>query len=159
MNIANYLIDQTDYDWGSMLSEWRSLLPEEFTLWMVNRFGDLFIVANDGSVLLLDVGAGTLRQLAKGQSEFADQIDEGNNANEWLLIPLVDACVATGMTLSQGQCYSYVQPPMLGGEYSVENVEVCDIEVHYSLFGQIYAQIKDLPDGTAVKVRPDVDDE
>ena len=30
MNIANYLIDQTDYDWGSMLSDWRSLLPEEF---------------------------------------------------------------------------------------------------------------------------------
>jgi Domain of unknown function (DUF1851) len=43
--------------------------------------------------------------------------------------------------------------PMLGGEYSVENIEPVDISVHFALAGQICEQIKDLPDGTKVRIK------
>ena len=56
MNVNDYLIDQTGLDWAELLSDWHWLLPEDFTLWLVNRFGDLFIGLGDGSVQMLDCG-------------------------------------------------------------------------------------------------------
>jgi len=64
------------------------------------------------------------------------------------MIPLVDSLVQSGLSLGPKQCYSFKsRPPILGGEHSVENTEVCDIYAHYSLLGQIATQSKDLPEG------------
>ena len=155
VNLDDYLLDQEGQHWSELLTDWHFLLPREFTIWLVNRFGDLFIVSDDGCVHMLDVGRGSLEKLASSREDFATQIDEGNNANQWLMIPLVDDCVRVGLTIGTGQCYSFKIPPVLGGEYSVSNTEVCDLSVHYSVLGQIHSQIKDLPDGTRVNIRLD----
>jgi hypothetical protein len=67
LSIQNYLIDQTGIDWQKALSSWSWLVPPEFTLWLVNRIADLFLVFPDGSVHMLDVGAGTLTKVAKNR--------------------------------------------------------------------------------------------
>jgi hypothetical protein len=41
---------------------------------------------------------------------------------------------------------------MLGGEYDVSNIEPTDLSVHYSFLADIWRQIKDVPDGTSVRV-------
>ena len=98
MNINDYLIDQADKDWATHLGDWIPPLPSSFTLWLVNRFGDVFIVADDdNSVHMLDVGAGTLTRVANDRSHFADLLDTADSANNWLMIPLVDVCRAVGM--------------------------------------------------------------
>jgi hypothetical protein len=74
------------------------------------------------------------------------------NANDWLMIPLTDACVAAGLTLGTNQCYSFKNPPILGGEYAVDNIWPADLAVHYSFQADICRQAKDLPDGTKVEV-------
>ena len=153
MDVHDYLIDQEGHDWSELLSDWGWLLPQEFTLWLVNRFGDLFLVLDDGSVHMLDVGSGTLERLADSRDAFADKIDESDNAAEWLMIPLVDACVSAGLTLGPGECYGFKHPPVLGGPYEVQNTEICDMAVHYSINGQTHHQIKDLPDGTQVNFK------
>jgi hypothetical protein len=150
MNINDYLIDQAGYDWASLLRDWMPPLPQSFTLWLVNRFADTFVVFEDESVHMLDVGAGTLARLADNRDDFASKLDEGDNANIWLMIPLVDACREAGMTLPAGQCYGYKIPPCLGGQYELSNVELTDIAIHYSFLADIYRQTKDLPDGTPV---------
>ena len=43
-----------------MLAGWADILPEAFTMWLVNRFADVFIIAEDGSVHHLDIAGGTL---------------------------------------------------------------------------------------------------
>jgi hypothetical protein len=52
ISVADYLIDQSGIDWPKALASWSWLLPPEFTLWLVNRFADLFLVLPDGSVHL-----------------------------------------------------------------------------------------------------------
>ena len=42
-------------------------------------------------------------------------------------------------------------PPILGGQYAIENLEPTDLSVHYSLLADIFRQTKDLPDGTRIK--------
>jgi hypothetical protein len=118
----------------------------------VNRFGDVFVVLEDRSVHLLDVGFGTINRLADSKDQFASRIDEGDNADRWLMISLVDRCAAAGKNLGPSQCYGYKIPPLLGGGYELENIEPTDLAVHYSLLSDIYEQTKDLPDGTPIEV-------
>ncbi|WP_227818216.1 DUF1851 domain-containing protein [Nitrogeniibacter aestuarii] len=155
MNISDYLIDQAGHDWAAMLSDWAWLLPEDLTVWMVNRFGDIIFVPDDGSVQLLDIGAGVVTPLADSREAFCTLIDTGDNADNWLLISLTNECVAAGLTLPPGQCYSFRVAPVLGGKYEVGNIEVVDLAVNYGLLAQIHQQIKDLPDGTRVNLALD----
>ena len=150
MDINDYLVAQPGKDWPALLSGWIDPLPPSFTLWMVNRFGDVFVVCDDQSVHMLDVGAGRIERLANDRNHFCTLLDSGNNANNWLMIPLVDACVASDLMLGPDQCYGYKVPPILGGEYDVRNIEPTNLSVHYALLADIYRQTKDLPDGTPV---------
>jgi hypothetical protein len=105
------------------------------------------------TVHILDVGCGKLAKVAESRDDFANKLDEDDNANQWLMIPLIDRLVASGVTLQDGQCYSYKQPPILGGDYSIENTCVLSIAEHYGAYGLIHNQIKDVPDGTRVVIK------
>lgn len=152
MSARDYLIDHRGYDWGSLLSDWGWLLPESFTLWLMNRFGDLFIVLDDGSVHMLDVGGGTFKKVAESREDFLEKIDDPGVGNNWLMIPLVDDLVQHGVRLREGQCYTYKQPPIMGGDYTVENTAVVKIPEHFRIYGSIHRQLKDFPDGTEVRI-------
>jgi hypothetical protein len=149
--LDSYILSQSDVDWPDLLASWAWLLPLRVKVSMVNRFGDLFLVLEDGSIHILDVGVGSLEKVAESREEFACRMDEGDNANDWLLIPLVDELEAAGITLGPGQCYSYLEIPVLGGSYSTSNVKVLSLEDHLKALGPIHEKIKDLPDGTVAK--------
>lgn len=57
------------------------------------------------------------------------------------------------MALGEGQCYAFTTPPLLGGDYVVENVWVASWREWFSLTADLFAQTKNLPDGTAVSLR------
>lgn len=150
ISVADYLIDQSGIDWPKALASWSWLLPPKFTVWLVNRFADLFLVLPDGTVHMLDVGAGTLTQLAGSRDDFAAKIEEDDNANQWLMIPLVDEMAAAGVVLQPGQCYGFKTPPVLGGDYTVENAGPLPVWDYLGAYGSIHEQLRDVPDGTQV---------
>jgi hypothetical protein len=152
MNIKDYLIDQSGKDWQELLGGWADLLPSVLTIWLVNRFGDVILVMDDGSVHLLDIGGGRLERIADSKDHFADQANTSENANNWLLMPLVDQCLRAGLVLDAGQCYGYKIPPLLGGEYAVENAVTIDLVQNYSFLADLWQQTKELPDGTRVRL-------
>ena len=49
MSVHDYLIDHIGFDWAHLLSGWERLLPTEFTVWLMNRFGDLFLILPSGA--------------------------------------------------------------------------------------------------------------
>jgi Domain of unknown function (DUF1851) len=100
----------------------------------------------------LDVGSGQLSRLADSRDQFAELLDVGDNANNWLMIPLVDRAVAAGITLGPGRCYGFKILPVLGGSYDLENVATYDLAVYFSMLADIQRQIKDVPDGTPIKL-------
>lgn len=150
MNFDSYLIDHTDVDWASVLSTWHWYLPSELTIWIMNQFGDLFVLLDDEAIHMFDVGGGTLKRVANSQDEFCDLLNRGDNANQWLMIPLVDKLVASGKLLKPGYCYGYMQSPVLGGDYTDENTIVIPIAEQYGVNGSIHEQVKNLPDGSKV---------
>ena len=152
IRLHDYIIDHSDVDWATILRDWAWLLPKRLTVWMMNRFGDLFLVFEDGSVQMLDIGGGTLEKVADSRDDFCQKIDEGDIANQWLMIPLIDRLVAAGKTLNEGQCYGYTISPILGGDYTVENSFVLPIAEQYGVNASIHQQLKDVPDGTQVEI-------
>ena len=152
MNVHDYLIEQSGKDWSDLLADWSGMLPSSFTVWLVNRFGDVFVVFEDGSIHMLDVGIGAIKRVADDRDHFATLLDTGDNANNWFMIPLVDKCVAAGLYVGHDQCYGYKIPPILGAAYTVENTFPIDLSEHFSFLADIHRQIKNLPDGTKVKI-------
>jgi Domain of unknown function (DUF1851) len=152
MNIQDYLIDQTGLDWSALLAEWRWLLPQEFSVWLFTRTGDLFITLPDGSIHVLDVGAGELRRVADNRADACVKIDDPKVADDWLMIPVVDQLVASGCVLGSGQCYSYRVVPVLGGSYALEGRVLLPIREHFGAWGSLHRQVAALPDGAQMKV-------
>lgn len=146
------LIDPGDFDRPGLLSGWAWLLHAEFAVWRMNRFGDLFLTRPDGAVLMLDVGAGSLAPLADSRDDFARKLGEDGNAGDRLMIPLVDQIVAEGIRPGPGRCYSFVVPPMLGGDYLTGNTRVVPIRKLYEVYGSYHNQLRDVPDGAQVVI-------
>ncbi len=146
-DVRDYLIDQVGLDFQRMFENWSWCLSGSFTVWLITRFGDLFITQDDGSIWWLRLDDGSYTRVATSKEEFLSQIDDGV-ANDRLMIPLVDRLVAAGKVLKEKECYAFVQLPILGGDYVVENVVVRDLAFQYAALGPIFEKIKDLPDGT-----------
>lgn len=153
LNIDDYLIDYSELNWSQLLPPWGRLLPAEITPWLMNRFGDLFVILDDESIHMLDLGRGTFERVADSRDHFCDLMDEQENANQWLMIPLVDKLVAAGKVIEPGFCYGYEQSPVLGGAYSVENTIVLPVAEQYDVNATIHEQIKDLADGAKVMLK------
>jgi hypothetical protein len=153
MSVHDYLIDHSDFNWAQLFLGWERLLPTEFTVWLMNRFGDLFLVLTDGSVHMLDIGIGSFKKVAESKDEFCRLIDESGNANNWMMIPLVDQLRVAGVHLQSGQCYSFLIPPVLGGDYTIENTIVIPIFEHFGVYGSYHEQLTGVADGTTVVIK------
>jgi hypothetical protein len=151
--ISAYLIEHEGIDWSTVLSHWSWLLPADFTLWLVNRFCDLFIVLGDGTVHMLDVGVGGLSKVADSRDDFGLKLDEGETANQWLMIPLVDSLVSAGVSLERGQCYAFKTPPVLGGGYTIDNCGVLPIADYLQGYAALHKQLVGVPDGANVALK------
>ncbi|MEM8671971.1 MAG: T6SS immunity protein Tdi1 domain-containing protein [Planctomycetota bacterium] len=143
-------IDPDGLDFDSLLEEWRWLVPETMSPVVVSALGDLFLRDQDDSIHWLDTGTGQLSRVADSPNEFKQLMQQPDHANEWFIPQLIGDLIESGAVLGTGECYSCDVPPGLGGEFTVDNVKPTDIRVHFSMFGQIFFQTKDLPPGTPI---------
>jgi len=124
--------------------------------WLGNQFAinlrDPSVV--DPGVLLFDPATGYVLDMPVPYSAFHDvELVEDHEAalgssffEKWLL--------ASGPTPNYDQCVGYRRPLFLGGEDDTGNLELSDIEVYWTLSGQILRQVRGLPPGTPVNIAP-----
>ncbi len=148
-----YLLSPEELQWPSVLENWNWLLPDSFGVWLVNAFGDLFLVLESGEIALLDINAGKIEILADSRETFIDRISETANAAAWLYMPLVDALRAKGVIPQPGCCYAFSRPPLLGGEYHPENVRLTELIGHLAFTGDLAEQLRDVKDGDEVELK------
>jgi hypothetical protein len=117
---------------------------------VISALGDLFLRHDDDSIFWLEAGWGRLTRVAESAEEFQQLMTLPENAAEWFAPQLVGDILTQGMRLKPGECFGYKIPPILGGEPEPDNFEPTDLQVHFSILGQIHCQIKDLPPGTPI---------
>ena len=140
-------------DRDRLLENWSHVLPDRFSVIMINAFGDLFIETETGAVSLLDINAGSLTRLAGTHAEFLKKLAQSENAAAWLYLPLVDALLSRGVVCSPGRCYAFNRPPVLGGDYHPDNVHTADFAGHLAFTGDLAEQLLDVGDGMEVEIK------
>jgi hypothetical protein len=136
----------------NILGDWRWLIGENLQPILIAASGDAFVQnAENGSIHVLDVWAGTLTQVASTLDEFKSLLSDRKFVIDTFAVEMIADLKGKGKKLAHGQLYSFKIPPVLGGAYVFENVEPTDIEVHFSLNGQIHEKARTVPIGTPVR--------
>jgi hypothetical protein len=150
IRLQDYSIDVSKYSFESLLSDWKWLIKEPLSPFLMTLFGDVFLKDSSNGFWWLDIFDGKLHRIADSQENFYEFIGNPQKFVELFMVEIVNINKQIGMNLSENQCYSFKVPPIFGGELDPENIEVCDIFVNLSINGQIHQQVKDLPPGTKI---------
>jgi hypothetical protein len=145
-----YVLPVSRTDWAELLADWQPLLPPHASPWLLTKFGEVFFVQQDGRVGMLQVSGFQYQVVAKDQTDFEEWLADPDKMAEWFLATLVDRLEAAGRHLKPDQCYSFTTPLGLGGALTLENVMMIPIREHFRCWGEVFRQIKDVPDGGQV---------
>lgn len=158
MAVPAYLTIKTDLlPFDVLLSDWRWLVPSDFTPVLMTAFGDLFLRDSSGRIHFLDLMTGEFKLVAESQEEFDRLCENREQRRSWFVGFLFTEIRKRYGDLSAGECYSCKVPLSLGGRLEPDNFERTDLRVHYSILGQLHQQTRHLPPGTKideVKIEP-----
>jgi hypothetical protein len=130
---------------------WEWLVPDSYLAFMAGVAGDVFYEANDGSIHWLSTDSGALKEIATNRATFLTDLRD-DAGRKWLLAPIVDKLLEAGVKLEAGQCYGFKLLPILGGDYTPENMFALSAAEWYGFSGETHRQIQGLPDGTRVRL-------
>jgi hypothetical protein len=151
MAVPAHLTIKTDgLPFDTLLSDWRWLVSPDFTPVLMTAFGDLFLRDKSGRVHFLDMMSGEFKPVAESQAEFDRLCEERERRRSWFVGFLFTEVRKLLGDLSAGQCYSCKKPLSLGGQLEPDNFERTDLQVHYSILGQLHQQTRHLPPGTKI---------
>lgn len=131
-------------DTNDLLSEWRWVVSNELRPFQLSKFGNWFFQSADGSVHLLDLIEGELKQIAVSMQEFDRLKDLEDNRAEWYLDGFVFRCHAEGLELGPGECFGWRLHPMMGGAFEFENIQKFSLRIYQCLVGQLLRQLHDM---------------
>ncbi len=151
-NAAPLFFAVADPEQGSgLLADWTWLLGSDMRLLRFTICGDVFLCdTRDGAVHFLDVNGARLSRVTDTAQAFEEKLADSAFAADYVNLRLIEDLRQQGKLLKEGEVYGFRIPLSLGGELTLENVEVTDLAVHLSLAGQIGCQLKDVPDGAPI---------
>jgi len=140
-------------DIDDLLSCWKWCIGEMNRVVLISSMGDFFLLGKDDAIYWLQTDCGTLTKVAENLNAFNIFLTDEDCIDNWFLPLLVEKLILSGKVPGDNEVYSFKRLPILGGDYTVENIEVTNMSVHFSFMGLICEQIKDLPDGTHVTLK------
>jgi hypothetical protein len=136
---------------ASILDEWTWLIGAEKRPLLVTACGDVFVEdLLERTIQFLDTSARELSPVAETRQGFEQLLADPLFIENYLHPDRVEILRGKGYFLKKNQVYSFSTPLSLGGQISADNIEIADVEVHFSVAGQIECQIADIPVGTLV---------
>jgi hypothetical protein len=135
--------------YSAALDSWDWLDIASMTPAAVSLFGDLFLVSSDG-YWFLDSIEGTLTRRWDDNRALNDDLATDEGQDQYLLGGLAVAMHEQGLELTADEVYDFQRPPILGGQYRVENVVKMDFVVSLNIAGQLHRQIRAMPLGTTI---------
>lgn len=117
---------------------------------IASPFGDVFLQSPDGPYWVLSLLDGSFEQCASSAAELQEVLDTEDGQDDFLLGGLAMAAWRAGHVPGSDEVLAFKIPPVLGGTFKVENIEVMDFVVIANLSGQLHRQLDGVPPGTAI---------
>ena len=132
----------TEQEVRKLLPEWTWLVPRGSTPLFITSFGDWVFGNPDGSLSALSLLEGVYETIAKDSTEY----NQLKSSEEWLdqvfIASWYPIAIENGIKPSEFECIGWKIHPMIGGEFSVDNLQVFDMQVYQSLMSQLHARIQ-----------------
>ena len=147
-------VDQLDV--SRLLEQWRWLCGQSVTLVARNGFGDMFLRTDERKILWLNVGGGTLTEIAESDLGFEHSLAESAKRELWFAEQQLPAFAKRGLKPNDLQCIGFKTPVVFAESRSVpDNAYVADLYEQVSFLGDLHRQIADTPNGAKVRLRVD----
>ncbi|TFF38770.1 T6SS immunity protein Tdi1 domain-containing protein [Mucilaginibacter psychrotolerans] len=153
LHLDDLTINISNINLADLRKSWDWLIADMTAILMISKLGDMFLKGKDDAIYWLDTSSGELMKVAGNSDEFDLALQDDDNIDNWFLPRLIEALEDSGQILAKNQVYSFIKPPVIGGEYGAINLKTTDVSVHFAFTGQILEQIKDLPNGTKVTIK------
>lgn len=113
-------------------------------------FDDLVLRDSNDRVHLLDINAGTLKQIAESLLGFES---DASLRRKVLFADVAESLFAQGWKLEEGKCFGYKTPVVFTGSGGInDNIYVADIREYVAFMGDLHQQLKSVPDGSKVRL-------
>ncbi len=146
--------DIEQLDLNRLLEQWRWLCAQRVTLLARNGFGDLFLRTVEGKVLRLNVGNGTLAEVAESESSFKDSLKHSAKRELWFAEQQLEAFSERGLKPNDLQCIGFKMPVVFAESANVpDNAYVADLYEQVSFLGNLHRQIADTPNGSKIRLK------
>jgi hypothetical protein len=98
----------------------------------------------------LDTLEGVLSRQWGTAAEMRAALDTPDGQDQFLLAGLAFAAERRGLAPGPDQVYGFTVPPVLGGPMDADHMETIDFVVSLTIAGQVHAQVRNLPRGSAI---------
>ena len=133
---------------------WSWLVPGRWRPILFAMVGGIFFESEAGTVHWLDIGVGTVEEVAPSVEAFEAILRSGAPVvEEWFLPPLVQALHEAGKRPGPGQAYHFLILPVFAeGKYAPDNMVLVPAREQVGAAADIHRQLKDVPDGTKAEM-------
>lgn len=140
--------------WHRVVSGCFTKLRGEFNLIGYDWMGRCFAVDQrdgdgKGLVVLLEIATLDMYYIGKDVAAFLNEVMP-NQSEACLEVGRYREWLEGHAPVGRMECAGYRIPLFLGGEDSLENMEVSDMEVYWDMTDQLWEAVKDLPEGTKI---------
>lgn len=140
LNLKDLVIDTSSIDSQKLLNAWQWLIPSETDIAMITQTGDAFLIEKEsGAILFLDTLDGELEVLADSLDSFKQLLEDESFVIDYFSCELIAPLMHH--QLPPNTVYSFKTPPVLGGEYHSDNLEIFDVEHHFTDMGLLWQEI------------------
>ena len=140
------LVEIIGDSWGFTGLEPKSILD-------VNDFGNVIVESDDGQVWHICPEELECNRIAGSTAEFERVRASEDFVLDWKMERLVELGRSIHGTPPEGRCFCLKIPGVLGGAYDGSNLGTISIAELLASSGDLALQIKDLPDGTQVRLK------
>lgn len=109
--------------------------------WLGRIFAVDMRTERKGEVLLIDIGANEVLQIPCNVLTFHNE-ELVNNREAALAFSFYQRWRSIGAAPATNQCIGYKTPLFLGGKDDLENLELSDLDVYWTICGQLIAKIR-----------------
>lgn len=149
MNLTNYTVSHTNLVHKKILNPWKWLIGEDKEIIVVTKMGDLLLKDSTDKLFFLSTCEGSFETISNYYTDFFKNKLSPEQYYEIFLPNLIADLEEEGKHLNEGQVYSYVTLPVMGGiANDPANIQCLDIYKHFILTGFIHKELDELSEET-----------
>ena len=117
----------------------------------LTKFSDWIFERADGSLHHLSIQDGSTEPICGTRNALSRALADPEAADRYLCATFTERAERAGLRLKEGECYSWIVPPVLGGSYDQENVRPFAIGGYQLVMTQVAQLARHVPEGTEVE--------